>query len=77
MKAKTEERREARCRDLQPCPFCGSGVATYMWGVLGTRLRFFKCTNKKCGATISFDNKECNTQPEKAIEKYNNRFITR
>lgn len=57
--------------DLAPCPFCGGQVVTYT-GIMGTSLRFFKC--KKCGATISFDNVECNTAPQKAVERFNNRF---
>lgn len=64
---------KAQYSDLAPCPFCGGQMVTYT-GIMGTNLRFFKCSNRKCGATISFNNPECNSNPAKAIEKYNNRF---
>lgn len=64
---------KARYSGLEPCPFCGGQVVTYT-GIMGTELRFFKCTNRKCGATVSFDNQECNTQPKKAIERFNSRY---
>ncbi len=38
---------------LKRCPFCGKEVETEI-GV--GRIRFFNCTNKRCGAMVSFRN---------------------
>lgn len=38
---------------LKRCPFCGKEVETEI-GVGG--IRFFNCTNKRCGAMVSFRN---------------------
>lgn len=48
-----------------PCPFCG-GEVNITHGMICAPFWFFKC--KKCGAVISFDNDECNYNPEKAVE---------
>mgnify|MGYP004551981749 FL=1 len=57
---------------LEPCPFCGGNVyATH--GMIGAELVFIKC--KKCGAVMSFDNAECNSDPIKAIDYFNRRTI--
>lgn len=52
---------------LKPCPFCGGKVNT----TINFGLLFFKC--KRCGAVISFDNKECNQKPIKSCEYFNTR----
>ncbi len=46
-----------------PCPFCG-GEVKVTHGMTGVPFWFFRC--KKCGAIVSFDNDECNHNPEKA-----------
>ena len=51
----------------QICPFCGGEI--YVKGLMG--LLFFKC--KKCGATTSFDNDECNKTPTKAFDYFEKR----
>lgn len=38
---------------LKRCPFCGKEVDTEI-GIGG--IRFFNCTNKRCGAMVSFRN---------------------
>lgn len=53
-----------------PCPFCG-GEINITHGMIGAPFWFFKC--KKCGATISFDNDECNYNPEKAKDYFERR----
>jgi tRNA(Ile2) C34 agmatinyltransferase TiaS len=54
-------------KEFTPCPFCGGKIK--LKGLMG--LLFFKC--QKCGATISFDNDECNKTPEKAYEYFEKR----
>lgn len=36
------------------CPFCGAKVRTYT-NLFAGSLIMFKCTDKKCGALVSFD----------------------
>lgn len=50
-----------------PCPFCGaecekreSRVAKMM---VGKPIAMYKCNNQSCGAIISFDNRDCNLNP--------------
>lgn len=54
----------------KPCPFCG-GEINVTHGFIGAPFWFFKC--RECGATISFDNDECNTEPNKAKEYFERR----
>lgn len=56
--------------NLSPCPFCGGEVTSYI--IRG--LYFFKCQNRECGATMSFDCDKCNHDPAKAKEKYEQRM---
>lgn len=53
--------------NIKNCPFCGGKI--YIKGLMG--LLFFKC--KKCGATTSFDNDECNANPTKAFDYFERR----
>lgn len=53
-----------------PCPFCGSEV-NITRGTICAPFWFFKY--KKCGAIISFDNDECNYNPEKAKDYFERR----
>lgn len=55
------------------CPFCGSEVRKYK-NLFGA-LMMFKCSDRKCGATISFDNDECNNKPETAEAYFVRRAI--
>lgn len=50
---------------LNPCPFCGSKV-NFIRGFGG--ILFFECTNKKCGATVSF---RCYYKDKTEIQKWN------
>ena len=50
---------------LNPCPFCGSKV-NFIRGFGG--ILFFECTNKKCGATVSF---RCYYRDKTEIQKWN------
>ena len=54
---------------LKPCPFCGGEINVQ--GFTGAPFWFFKC--RKCGATISFDNAECNEVPRMAKQYWNRR----
>ncbi len=56
--------------ELKPCPFCGQTVRRVI-GFNG--LNFFKCTNKHCGAVVSFDNDFYNAYKNKAIKAWNRR----
>lgn len=58
------------CPKLLNCPFC-DGEINITHGMIGAPFWFFKC--KKCGATISFDNDECNHNPEKAKDYFKRR----
>lgn len=53
-----------------PCPFCG-GQIKITHGHICAPFWFFKC--KKCGAVVSFDNDECNINPEKAKQYFERR----
>ena len=53
---------------MRECPFCGGAVKARE-GFMG--LVFVRC--RKCGATVSFDNDECNRGPWKALEYFNRR----
>lgn len=55
-----------------PCPFCG-GEVKVTHGMIGVPFWFFKCT--KCGATVSFDNDECNFKPDTALQYWNGRTV--
>ena len=57
-------------KNLKECPFCGGKVNSYI-GLLGIRL--YKCEG--CGATVSFNNVECNSSPERTDEYWNRRKI--
>ena len=57
--------------ELEPCPFCGGEIIRIL-GVGG--VNFFKCQNRKCGATVSFDNDFCNTFTEQAVTMFNRRL---
>ena len=59
--------------DIKPCPFCGSEVKITK-GVYNAPFWFFKCTNRRCGAVISFDNDRANICPDVAIYNYNERW---
>ena len=59
--------------DIKPCPFCGSKVKITK-GVYNAPFWFFKCTNRRCGAVISFDNDRANICPDVAIYNYNERW---
>jgi transposase-like protein len=52
------------------CPFCG-GEIRVTHGYIYAPFWFFKC--KKCGAVVSFDNDECNRNPERAKEYFKRR----
>ncbi len=58
--------------EIKPCPFCGGKVKETR-GVLNAPFCFYKCSNPKCGAVMSFDNFAANTVPIKARENYNRR----
>lgn len=60
---------KARIR-VKGCPFC-DGEINITHGVIGASVWFFKC--KKCGAIISFNNDECNTEPSRAKEYFERR----
>lgn len=46
--------------NLKRCPFCGSEVVLMN---LFSSMKMFYCKNyQNCGAVVSFDNKECNTE---------------
>lgn len=45
---------------LKNCPFCGS-KATLTQG-LATPIQLFECSNKDCGAVVSFNNLLCNLE---------------
>ncbi|WP_367575628.1 Lar family restriction alleviation protein [Acutalibacter caecimuris] len=51
-----------------PCPFCG-GIVTQRQGLSGPR--HFLCG--KCGAVVSFNNKECRNDKRRAIHYWNRR----
>lgn len=53
-----------------PCPFCG-GEVNIIHGKTGVPFWFFKC--EKCGAITSFNNNECNYNPERAKEYFERR----
>ena len=53
---------------MRECPFCG-GIVKAKEGFMG--LLLFRC--QACGATVSFDNDECNREPRKALEYFNRR----
>lgn len=55
---------------IKSCPFCG-GEIRVTHGYIMAPFWFFKC--KKCGAVISFDNDECNSNPERAKEYFERR----
>lgn len=57
-------------QSLKPCPFCGKAVKEQS-GFQG--IMFFKCSNPKCGAIVSFDNDKCNIFPPEAREYFNRR----
>lgn len=50
-------------KPVKPCPFCG-GEIKITHGLLNMPFLFFKC--RRCGAVISFDNDECNKEPNRA-----------
>ena len=58
---------------LKPCPFCGKAVKEQPGFHQGIIIMFFKCSNPKCGAIISFDNDKCNIFPLEAREYFNRR----
>ena len=57
--------------NLKSCPFCGSTVRTQ--NLTGYPILFIKCSNLKCGAVISFNNKETHKHPEKALKYFDRR----
>ncbi len=58
---------------LKPCPFCGSDVKLYTFGIGDVYLMMIKCKNSSCGAKMSFDNTFCNITPGITVEYYNKR----
>lgn len=56
--------------ELNPCPFCGKKVRRII-GFGG--LNFFKCTNSKCGAVVSFDNDFYNKHKNESVAAWNRR----
>ena len=59
-------------KELKKCPFCGGTVrATH--GIMGVPFVFIKC--KQCGAVISFDNIDCNINPDSAVKYFNRRAL--
>lgn len=57
---------------IKRCPFCGSTIDVTK-GILRLPILMFKCTNKKCGAVVSFDNETANNDPIKALDFWNAR----
>ena len=58
--------------NLKRCPFCGGKIMTAP--ILGLPMMFFKCMNfNSCGATISFDNPEANSDSSAAVKYFNRR----
>lgn len=57
---------------IKRCPFCGSYVEASN-GLLRFPILMFKCTNKKCGAVVSFDNETANNDCIKALDNWNAR----
>lgn len=60
--------------ELKPCPFCGGEVKSHVGrfsDIKPTIIVLFKC--QKCRAIVSFDNMECYTAPQKAVERFNSR----
>lgn len=53
-----------------PCPFCG-GEVNITHGMRCAPFWFFKC--EKCGAITSFNNNECNYNPERAKDYFERR----
>jgi hypothetical protein len=60
--------------EMKPCPFCGSKVNVNNGDIIIMPIFMFKCTNPKCGATITFNNMEANKTPAKAIQNFNSRI---
>lgn len=58
---------------LSPCPFCGKPVREFR-GIVGAPFVFFKCTNKRCGALVSFDNPYATTKVTSAEKCWNKRM---
>ena len=58
---------------IRPCPFCGGEIEVSHGAVFIAPFWFFKCKNKKCGATVSFNNQAANIDPEKAMDNWNRR----
>ena len=54
-------------QEIKPCPFCGAYTRTYI-GI--GKIRYFECTNKKCGAMISFREYE---KSQSDMEKWDKR----
>ena len=55
------------------CPFCGSNVSITK-GLINAPFWFFNCKNPYCGAIISFNNKETNMEPSKALDYFEWRY---
>lgn len=58
---------------IKRCPFCGSEVQASNGVILQLPMLMFFCTNKECGALVSFDNEKANKEPEKALNLWNAR----
>lgn len=58
---------------IKRCPFCGSTVQASNGVLLQLPMLMFFCTNKECGAVVSFDNETANNDPIKALDNWNAR----
>ena len=65
-------------KKIKSCPFCGSEVKAEVMVQedpykFYSRILFFKCLNKECGAIVSFNNEKTYKSHMKAIENWDRR----
>lgn len=59
------------------CPFCGLECEKYAnlaAKLVGSTLVMYRCKNNSCGAVISFDNIDCNLNPNATDRYFLNRY---
>ena len=61
------------------CPFCGSECDKYAnlaaKTLVGSTIVMYRCKNKSCGAVMSFDNIDCNLNPNATDRYFLNRYL--
>ena len=61
------------------CPFCGSECKKYRnlaaKAMVGRALVMYHCNNRSCGATISFNNRDCNLDPNMTDRWFFRRYL--